>query len=175
MRSGLLALNKRDYAAAAAAFEALMADGIESFEVHLYLGRALAGAKRIDRAAWHFEQAARRSPMSEDAWTGWADARLVIDGPEAALATVREGRKENSAAARLAVAEADLCQRLRRPVEAIAAYEAALPLLPKNASIRQRLGELQRDLGRIDAALASLRDAVAVDPTNAAAWNALGM
>ena len=42
-------------------------------------------------------------------------------------------------------------------------------------SVRQRLGELQRDLGQIDAALASLREAVAVDPTSASAWNALGM
>ena len=41
--------------------------------------------------------------------------------------------------------------------------------------IRQRLGETQRDLGHIDKALASLREAVAVDPTNASAWNALGM
>ena len=79
------------------------------------------------------------------------------------------------ASAPLAVLEADLCLRLRRPDEAVAAFEAALPLLPKDASIRQRLGELQRDLGQVDAALASLRDAVAVDATNASAWNALGM
>ena len=175
MRSGLLALNKRDYASAAAAFEGVMADGIESFEVHLYLARSLLGAKRADRAAWHFEQAARRSPLSEDAWTGWADARLATSGPQAALATLREGRKQHPGGARLAVAEADLCVRLRQPGEAIAAYKSALPLLPKDASVRQRLGELQRDLGQIDAALASLRDAVAVDPANASAWNALGM
>ena len=55
------------------------------------------------------------------------------------------------------------------------AFEAALPLLPGDATIRQRLGELHRDLGRIDSALASLRDAVAVDPASAPAWNALGM
>ena len=42
-RAGILALNRREYAAAARAFEALIGRGIESFEAHLYLARSLAG------------------------------------------------------------------------------------------------------------------------------------
>jgi choline-sulfatase len=175
MRQGLLALNRRDYAAAARGFEQLIASGIESFEAHLYLARSLVGLKRPARAAPHFEQAARRAPLLEEAWTGWADARLATDGPEAALKVVREGRKQNPRSASLAVLDADLCIRLRRPDEAVAALQAALPLRPGDGSIRERLGTVQRDLGQIDAALASLRDAVAVDSTNASAWNSLGM
>jgi choline-sulfatase len=175
MRDGLVALNRGDYGAASRAFADLIGSGIESFEAHLYLGRSLAGMKRPDRAAPHFEQAARRAPLLEEAWKGWADARLAMGEPEAALAIVRDGRKHNPNNPRLAVLEGDLCLRLRRPEEAMAAFEAALPLLPGDATIRQRIGELHRDLGQIDAALASLRDAVAVDPTNAPAWNALGM
>jgi choline-sulfatase len=175
MRSGILALNRRDYASAARGFEELIGSGIESFEAHVYLARSFAGLKRFDRAAAHFEQAARRAPLLEEAWTGWAEARLATGGPDAALAIVRDGRKQNPNSAPLAVLDADLSLRLRRPDEAVAAFEAALPLLPRDGVIRQRLGELQRDLGRVDAALASLRDAVAVDPANASAWNALGM
>jgi choline-sulfatase len=175
MRIGLLALNRRDYPSAARAFEELLKIGIQSFELHLYLARSLMGMGRADRAAPHFEQAAQRSPLLEEAWTGWAQARLATDGPQPALAIVRQGRKQIPRGAQLAILDADLCVRLRRPGEAIAAYEAALPLLPKDASIRQQLGELQRDAGQIDAALASLRDAVTVDPTSASAWNALGM
>ena len=175
MRNGILALNQREYASASRAFEELIGSGIESFESHLYLARSLMGMKRPDRAAAHFEQAARRAPLLEEAWTGLADARLATEGPESALAIVREGRAQNPHSAPLAIADADLCLRLRRPGEAVAAFEAALPLAPKDASIRQRLGELQRDLGHVDAALASLRDAVAVDATSAPAWNALGM
>jgi choline-sulfatase len=175
MRNGILALNRRDYASAARGFEDLIGSGIESFEAHLYLARSLAGLKRFDRAAAHFEQAARRAPLLEEAWTGWAEARLATDGPEAAVAIVRDGRQQNPNSAQLAVLDADLCLRLRRAGEAVAAFEAAVKLLPKDAMIRQRLGELQRDLGHVDAALASLRDAVAVDPTSASAWNALGM
>jgi predicted Zn-dependent protease len=113
--------------------------------------------------------------LLEEAWTGWAEARLATDGPQAALAVVREGRRQNPQSPQLAVLEGDICLRLRRPAEAVAAFKAALPLLPRDASIRQRLGETQRDLGQIDAALASLREAVAVDPSSAPAWNALGM
>jgi len=168
-------LNRGDYAAAARAFADLIDGGIESFEAHLYLARSLAGMKRPDRAATHFEEAARRAPLLEEAWKGWADARLAMGEPEAALAIARDGRKHNPNNPRLAVLEGDLCLRLRRPEEAIAAFEAALPLLPGDATIRQRIGELHRDLGQIDAALASLRDAVAADPSSASAWNALGM
>jgi choline-sulfatase len=175
MRTGILALNKGDYASATRVFEELIGSGIESFEVHLYLARSLIGMKRTDRAAAHFEQAARRAPLLEDAWTGWAEARLATDGPESALAIVREGRGKNPHSPQLAVLDADMCLRLHKPEEAVAAFEAALPLLPRDASIRQRLGEVQRDLGHVDAALASLREAVAVDPTSAPAWNALGM
>jgi arylsulfatase A-like enzyme/Tfp pilus assembly protein PilF len=175
MRQGIVALNRHEYAFAARAFEELIADGVESFEGHLYLARSLMGLKRFDPAARHFEQAARRAPLLEEAWTGWGEARLAMEGPASALAIVREGRKTNPRSGPLAVADADLCLRLHRPDEAVAAFQAALPLLPRDATVRQRLGELQRDLGHIDAALASLRDAVAVDDTSAAAWNALGM
>jgi choline-sulfatase len=175
MRDGLLALNRREYAAAADQFGALIGSGIESFEAHLYLARALAGMKRFDEAAPQFEQAARRAPLVEEAWTGWAEARLAAAGPDAALAIVRDGRTHNPGGAQLALAEAALCVRLRRPAEAVAAYQSAATLLPRDASVRQQLGELQRDLGQVDAALATLRDAVAVDATNASAWNALGM
>jgi len=175
MRTGLLALNRRDYPSAARAFEELIDIGIQSFELHLYLARSLSGMGRAAQAAPHFEQAAQRSPLLEEAWTGWAQARLATDGPQPALTIVRQGRQQIPGSGQLAMLEADLCVRLRRPAEAIAAYEAALPLLPRDASVRRQLGELQREVGQIDAALASLRDAVAVDPTNASAWNALGM
>jgi tetratricopeptide (TPR) repeat protein len=175
MREGILALNQREYVSAAHSFEQLIGSGVESFEAHLYLARSLVGMRRLDRAVAHFEQAARRAPLLEEAWTGWAEARLVTDGPQSALPIVREGRRQIPRGAQLAVLDAEICVRLNKPEEAVAAYEAALPLLPKDATIRQRLGEIQRDLGHVDAALTSLRQAVAVDPTSASAWNALGM
>jgi tetratricopeptide (TPR) repeat protein len=175
MRQGILALNRKDFAGAARRFEELIGSGIESFEAHLYLARAFMGLTRPGRAAAHFEQAVRRAPLLEEAWAGWAEARRASAGPAAALAVVREGRNRNPRSAQLPMLEAELCLRLRRPREAVAAYEAALPLVPKDASLRQQLGELLRDLGDVEAGLARLREAVQVDPTSAPAWNALGM
>ena len=121
----------------------MIGSGIESFEAHLYLARSFVGMKRADRAAAHFEQAARRAPLLEEAWTGWAEARLATEGPQSALAIVREGRRQNPHSPQLVVLDADMCLRLRRPDEAVAAFEAALSLLPRDASIRQRLGEVR--------------------------------
>src|SRR6185503_19022458 len=140
MRNGILALNRREFAAAARGFEALLADGIESFESHLYLARAFAGLNQPDRAAPHFERAARLAPTLEDAWAGWAETRRAAAGPEPALL------------------DADLSQQLGRPEDAIAALKTALPLRPTDPGVRERLGTLQRDLGQVDAALASFRD-----------------
>ena len=175
MRDGIVALNRHDYRSAAREFEGLIGKGITSFELHLYLARSLAGLKQFDRAASNFEEAVRRAPLLEEAWTGWAEARLATQGPEAARAIVRKGREQIPNGASLLLLEARVAVRLRRPDEAVTAYKAVLPLLPRDGTIRQELGELQRDLGQIDAALATLREAVAVEPANAGAWNALGM
>jgi Tfp pilus assembly protein PilF len=72
----------------------------------------------------------------------------VTHGPQAALAIVRDGRKQNPKSAQLAALD---------------------------GTLSVRLGEIERDRGHVNAALASFRDAVAADPTSAPAWNALGM
>jgi len=141
MRKGILALNAREYAAAARDFDDLIGGGIESFEAHLYLAKALMGMRQPARASQHFEQAARRSPLLEEAWTGWIDATRASAGPRAALTIVRDARGKH----------------------------------PHSSQLLWREGEIVRDLGDVDGALARLREAVEADPANAAAWNALGM
>ena len=161
----------------AAQFEALIGSGIESFEAHLYLARSLAGMKRRRSRGAAFRAggapgAARRRGVdglgrsaSGDRWTRSRRWRSFAR----AGTTIRAAHNWRSL-------EADLCLRLRRPDEAVAAFQVRRSrCCPTMRRVRQQLGELQRDLGQIDAALASLRDAVAVDATNASAWNALGM
>lgn len=141
MREGILALNRNDSAGAVRRFDELISGGIESFEGHLYLARALMGSGQPARAAVHFEQAARRAPLLEEAWVGWVEARRMTAGPAAAIAIAREGLTRNARSSRLLMRE----------------------------------GEMLRDLGDVNAALARLNEAVQSDPSNAAAWNALGM
>ena len=131
--------------------------------------------KRADRAAAHFEQAARRAPLARrgvdglgrsafgDRWTRGC-ARDRSRGPE----TESEQRAARGTRRRHVPSAAQTRRSgrgLRRPLSRCC---------PRMPSIRQQLGELQRDLGQIDAALASLRDAVAVDPTNASGMERAG-
>jgi tetratricopeptide (TPR) repeat protein len=60
-------------------------------------------------------------------------------------------------------------------VEAIAAYEAALPLASRNALLWVRLGELYRDAGDAGTAITLLREAVVLDPAVASYWDSRGM
>jgi arylsulfatase A-like enzyme/Flp pilus assembly protein TadD len=141
MREGILALNRNDFAGAVRRFDELIGGGIESFEAHLYLARALMGSQQPARAAVHFEQATRRAPLLEEAWVGWVEARRMTGGPSAAIAIAREGLTKN----------------------------------PRSSRLLMREGEMLRDLGDVNGALARLRESVQSDPLNAAAWNALGM
>ena len=95
--------------------------------------------------------------------------------PKPALAIVREGRGHNPRGAQLALLDADLCLRLRRPDEAVAAFKAALPLLPTDAASASSSASCSAISARSTPRSPRLRDAVAVDATNASAWNALGM
>jgi arylsulfatase A-like enzyme len=58
MREGLLRLHDRDYAASASRFQAVLARKVESFEVHFYLARSLAGLGRGKEAAQGVRQSA---------------------------------------------------------------------------------------------------------------------
>ena len=177
MRDGILALNRREYAAAARAFEELIGSGIESFEAHLYLARSLAGMKRPDRAAPHFEQAARRAPLarrgldrlgrsaSRDRWTRSGAARSFARAGDrirggAQLALARGGPVPSAAPARRSGRR--LPGRRCR----------CCPAMPRSASSSASCSAIS---ARSTRRSPRLRDAVAVDATNASAWNALGM
>ncbi len=64
---------------------------------------------------------------------------------------------------------------MKRPQDAIRAYEAMLPLAPRNALARVRLGEFYRDVGDATRAVKYLKEAVDLDPGVASYWNSFGM
>ena len=175
VREGLLRLRERDYAGSAERLEELRRRGVDSFEVRYYLARALVGLRRHREAAVHFAAAAERLPGYSAAHLGLADARIATGDLHGALEALRRGREKNPRDPRLPEREAQVWRKLKRPAEAIAAYEAAIALAPKDALLRVQLGEAQRDAGSLDAAAGSLRAAVDLDPTVASYWNALGM
>ncbi len=175
MREGLTRLRGKDPAGAANQFQKLLARGIESFEVHYYLARALYEQKRPRDAAPHFEAAIARLPAYGTAYVGLANCYTALGDTGRALATLKKGQAANPRDARIFEAEAALLRTLEKPKEAIAAYEAALPLSPKDALLRMKLGEMYRDARDAEKAIRIMREAVEIDPGPADFWNSLGM
>ncbi len=175
MRRGLDALHAGRFAASAGLFEEILERGIESAEIHLYLGKALSGSGRLDRAAGHYREAVERTPSYASAWLGLADAHARFGDPESALEVLREARAVLPANGSLPREEGRILRLLRRPREAAAALRDAIRLEPDDAFAHAALGEATRDLGDLTEAIGYLERAVALDPQTAGYWNALGM
>ena len=153
----------------------VLARGVESFEVHYYLARALVAQGRPADAGPHFDEAARRVPAHADAWRQAAECRVRAGDSAGALERLHSGQAASPADAGLRRREARLLRELGRRDEARRVYEAALPLAPRDAPLRAELGELLRELGETEAAIQRQREAVELDPAVAAYWNSLGM
>jgi choline-sulfatase len=175
MREGLVHLRTREYAASAERFQGLVARGVDSFEVHYYFGRVLAGQRKWADAAAHFERAIERLPVYGQAYLGLADSRLALGDGAGAIAALQKGQAKSPRDVELIEREAEIWRRLEHPERAIAAYERELPMLPKDALVRVRLGELYRTAGDPTRSIAMLKEAVRLDPNTASYWNALGM
>ena len=175
VREGLVALRRKDHASSARRFRELLARGVESFEVHYYLGRALAASGKPREAIPHFEAAIARLPGFSAAYLELAQCRLALRDTAGAIEALRRGQAAAPKDPRLHEREAQVWKRDKRPPEAIAAYRAAVAMAPKDALLRVQLGEALRDAGQLDAAARELREAVALDPAPGSYWNSLGM
>jgi Flp pilus assembly protein TadD len=175
IREALLAFHAKDPDQSVRKLRQVLARGVESFEVHYYLARALVAQGRPAEAEPHFDAAARRVPAHAAAWEGAADCRLRKGDRAGALARLRSGQAASPQDASLRRREARLLRELGRREEAARAYEAALPLAPRDARIRSELGDLLRELGEVETAIRRQREAVELDPAVASYWNTLGM
>jgi arylsulfatase A-like enzyme/Flp pilus assembly protein TadD len=175
MREGLVALRRKQLASSAEKLGAILGRGIESFEVHYYLGRALAGLGRHREAATHFQAALVRLPGYAAAYVELAESRAQVGDWDGALAALREGQRANTRHAGLFAAEAKLWRRRQKPAEALRASREAIDRAPQDALLHVQAGELARDLGQPAEAARLLRQAVALDPATASYWNSLGM
>ncbi len=175
IREALVAYHAKDPATSVRKLRQVLARGVESFEVHYYLARALAAQARHAEAGRHFDEAARRVPAHANAWQQAAECRIRAGDTEGALQRLRAGQAASPGDAGLRRREARLLRELGRREEARRAYEAALPLAARDALLRADLGELLRELGQVDEAIRRQREAVELDPAVASYWNSLGM
>ena len=175
IRDGLIRLDAREYPASIAAFRKVLALGVDGFEVHLFLGKALAASGEPREAAMHFGVATERASSQLSAWEGLVDALIAANDREAALRALDRGRRVLPDAVSLRLREARLLRDLGRRKAAIQAYEHALPFAEREGSIRCELGEVMRDAGDIRGAIATLQEGVHLDRTSAECWNSLAV
>jgi len=175
MRQGLIALREQRPRDGAAHFRTLARHGVDSFEVHYYLGRALTGLKQWRDATAEYEKAAAKLPAYAPAYLAIVDSRLALGDAAGALAAVRKGEAAVPSEPRLFEREADILRGSDDAAGAARAQEKAVALAPGDALAKVRLGEIYRDAGRPADAVRVLREAVALDPQPASYWNSLGM
>lgn len=175
VREGLVRLQQKHYRASVASFRELLSLGIQSFEVHYYMGRGLFALHRYAEAARSFEAAVRYQPGYWPAYDSLAEARALAGDRRGALDALHQGQKAAPDAAALHEREGQIRLQAGERKQAIAAYEAARSLAPKAALLRIRLGELYRDEGDLDHAADVMREGLAIDPAHASYWNSLGM
>ena len=167
MREGLLRLHDRDYAASAARFQAVLARKVSSFEVHFYLGRALAGLSRHAEAARHFEEAARRSPGFAEAWEGLARSLAAVGKRAEARAAYEKAAALRPKDAALQARLGELLRDMGAVEEAIRRQSAATELAPGVAEYWNSLGMTLGGNGRAAEAERAFREATRLDDRNA--------
>lgn len=175
IREGLLRLREADYAGSASRLGELHRRGIDSFEVHYYLGRALLGLRRFDEASHHFRRAILKLPGFGPAHLALADCAIARGDLTGAVGVLHEGEKKSPKDARLPEREAQVWRKLGKRADAVKAFEAAVALQPRDPLLRVQLGEACRDTGDLARAISSLREAVSLDSSRASYWNSLGM
>lgn len=175
IREALLAFHAGDHEQSARKLQTVLARGVESFEVHYYLARALLAAGRPAEAVPHFRAAVERQPSHAAAWEGLADCRARLRDLKGAVAALHEGQQALPGDAGLRYREARTLKGMGELRAARNAYESALALAPKDARIHVELGELLRDLGEPDEAIKRLQAGVDLAPSVASYWNSLGM
>jgi len=149
MKRAFLRLNEEDFAGSAELFQDLLGRGVRSFELHLYLARALQALKRHREAAAQYELAVGLDPAYPAAWGDLANCRVALGDLRGAVEAIRSGQESSPRDADLRRSEARLWRRLGEREKARRAYESALPLAPGDALLRAHLGELLRDMGEV--------------------------
>ncbi len=110
----------------------------------LRLGNRLLRRKRVDSALWHYERALTFDPKFAAAARGKLRVLLMMERNEAALAWAKYSIELESDSTHAWVALAEAYEALDRKPDAIAAYEKALELAPRNRSAKHALAKLRR-------------------------------
>ena len=166
MQDAIVAIRAKRHADAVRHLQTVTRRGVDSFEVHHYLGRAYDGLGRWREAAAAYEKAVQKMPAEAEAWRALG-VSLVAGGNSAAAVPAFErvvALLPKDPVARMQLGEA--LRDLARYKEATEAITIALALDPKPAQYWNSLGTVLGASGKMGEAQQAFAEAAAREPAN---------
>jgi arylsulfatase A-like enzyme/Flp pilus assembly protein TadD len=167
MRRGMLALRAGKPAESVEHFRGLARRGVDSFEVHYYLGRAYTALRRWRDAAREYEQAVEKLPAYGAAWRALGESRVALKDARGA---VQAFEKLTTISPRDALARVQLGEAYRdvgRADDAARVMREAVAIDPEPASYWNSLGMVLGGSGRMAEAEQAFAEAEQRDSGNA--------
>jgi arylsulfatase A-like enzyme/Flp pilus assembly protein TadD len=166
MRQGMLALRGGRPAESVEHFRGLARRGVDSFEVHYYLGRAYTALRRWREAEAEYEQAVEKLPAYGAAWRALGQTRVALKDPRGAAEAFEKlaSMSPKDALARIQLGEA--YRDMGRGEDAVRLMREAVAIDPAPASYWNSLGMVLGGLGRMEDAGHAFAEAVQREGSN---------
>ena len=130
MREGLTLLREKHFAESAARFTRLREVGADSFQLHFYLGEALAGLGRHREADASYTRSAVIMPSFAQAHLSLAESRISRNDLRGAIAALQQGQKDAPNEPLLLDREGQVWQTLGDAERAMTAYRRVETMAP---------------------------------------------
>jgi choline-sulfatase len=166
MQEALIAIRASRPAEAIARLRDVERSGVDSYEVHYYLGRAYAGMQRWRDAAAEYDRAVRALPGGAEAWRGLGESRVAVGDSKAAIPAFERlvALAPGDAIARMELGEA--LRDVARYADAARVIREALAIDPRPAQYWHSLGTVLGAGGDIAGAERAFSEAISREPTN---------
>jgi tetratricopeptide (TPR) repeat protein len=171
---GLVLGDRRRWAEAARAMEAVETGSIYHLEARLHLGNALSHLGRHDDALEVLDALAESDPLDARVVTARASARLRAGDEAAAIALIEAALESAPLEPLLVEALAGLHDASGRPDEALSVLSEAAAERPEDLRLRYAHGVALERAGRVEEAVAEMKAILAKQPEHAAALNFVG-
>jgi tetratricopeptide (TPR) repeat protein len=145
----------------------------KSYALRLRLGAAYLAAGRYAESESVFRELVAAGDPLPLGYVGLAQVLLRTGRAQEAATELADAEKKLGPAFLLSYFRGLALARASKPEEALATFQQAVQLDPKNAEVRANLGKMQLTLGHVSEAILELREALRLDPGNTQAKRVL--
>lgn len=166
MQDALIAIRASRYGDAVSRLREVEKRGVDSYEVHYYLGRALAGLQHWREAAAEYDKAVRRLPGGAEGWRGLGESRVALGDSRGAIPAFERlvALAPGDAVARMELGEA--LRDAARYADAARVIRQALAIDARPAQYWHSLGTVLGAGGDIAGAERAFTEAISREPNN---------